>query len=148
MLFLLIFKHFNNKLNTINSIFSYLIYHSGPKIYLPNMVYLCVLISLYLTLCDPMDYSPPGPSFHRTARQEYWSGLLFSSPGDLPDPRIEPRSPALQANSLPSEPPGKSKWYKYVSQIYEIFSYGDHFNSKYSATEPYLAKLVSASNLS
>jgi len=41
------------------------------------------------------------------SRQEYWSGLPFPSPGDLPDPRFEPRSPALQADALPSEPPGK-----------------------------------------
>ena len=40
-------------------------------------------------------------------REEYWSGLSFSSPGDLPDPGIELRSPALQADSLPSELPGK-----------------------------------------
>ena len=40
-------------------------------------------------------------------RKEYWSGFLFPSPGDLPDPGIEPRSPALQAVALPSEPPGK-----------------------------------------
>ncbi|XDA90401.1 hypothetical protein R6Z07F_019997 [Ovis aries] len=40
-------------------------------------------------------------------RQKYWSGLPFPSPGDLPDPRIEPGSHALQADSLPSEPPGK-----------------------------------------
>ena len=39
--------------------------------------------------------------------QEYWSGLRFPSPGDLPNSGIKPRSPALQANSLPSEPPGK-----------------------------------------
>ena len=39
--------------------------------------------------------------------QEHWSGLPFPPPGDLPDPGIEPRPPALQANSLPSEPPGK-----------------------------------------
>ena len=39
--------------------------------------------------------------------QEYWSGLPFPSPGDLPDPRIEPGSPALEANALTSEPPGK-----------------------------------------
>ena len=37
-------------------------------------------------------------------RQEYWSGLPFSSPGDIPDPGIEPGSPALQADSLPSQP--------------------------------------------
>ena len=40
-------------------------------------------------------------------RQESWSGLTFPSPGDLPDPGIEPRSPALQADSLPPEPPRK-----------------------------------------
>ena len=42
------------------------------------------------------------------SRQEYWSGLLFPSPGDLPNPGIEPGSPALQADTLPSEPPGKT----------------------------------------
>ena len=41
------------------------------------------------------------------SRQEYWSGLPFPSSGDLPDPGIEPRSPVLQADVLPSEPPGK-----------------------------------------
>ena len=41
------------------------------------------------------------------SRQEYWSGLPFPSPGDLPDPGIEPGFPALQAEALPSEPPGK-----------------------------------------
>ena len=40
------------------------------------------------------------------SRQEYWSGLPFPFPGDLPDPGIEPMSPAFQADSLPSEPPG------------------------------------------
>ena len=39
--------------------------------------------------------------------QEYWSGLPFSSPEDIPDPGIEPRSPALEADALTSEPPGK-----------------------------------------
>ena len=41
------------------------------------------------------------------SRQEYWSGLLFPSPGDLPNPGIKPWSLALQANALSSEPPGK-----------------------------------------
>ena len=41
------------------------------------------------------------------SRQEYWSGLPFPSPGDLPDPGFAPGSPALQADTLPSEPPGK-----------------------------------------
>ena len=39
------------------------------------------------------------------SRQEYWSGVPFPSPGDLPDPGIKPGSPTLQANALPSEPP-------------------------------------------
>ena len=42
-------------------------------------------------------------------RQEYWNGLLFPSPGDLPDPGIEPGSPALQADSLPAELSGKHR---------------------------------------
>ena len=41
------------------------------------------------------------------SRQEYWSGLPFPSPGDLPDPGIEPRSPTFQEDALTSEPPGK-----------------------------------------
>ena len=49
--------------------------------------------------------APPSIGF---SRQEYWSGLLFPSPGDPPDPGIEPGSPTLQADSLTSEPPGKS----------------------------------------
>ena len=40
------------------------------------------------------------------SRQEYWGGLPFPSPGDLPNPAIKPRSPALQADALTSEPPG------------------------------------------
>ena len=48
--------------------------------------------------------APPSMGF---SRQEDWSGLPFPSPGDLPDPGIERRSPALQADTLTSEPPGK-----------------------------------------
>ena len=43
------------------------------------------------------------------SRQGYWSGLPFPSPGDLPNPGIEPRSPTLQADALPSEPPGRTE---------------------------------------
>ena len=48
--------------------------------------------------------TPPSMGF---SRQEYWSGLPFPSPGDHPNPGIEPGSPALQADVLTSEPPGK-----------------------------------------
>ena len=58
------------------------------------------------TLCNPIDYSPPGSSVHGILQAILWSGLPFPIPGDLPDPRIEPRSPALQADALLSEPPG------------------------------------------
>ena len=60
------------------------------------------------TLCDPMDCSLPGSSLSMEfSRQEYWSGYPFPSAGDLLNPRIELGSPVLQADSLPSEPPGK-----------------------------------------
>ena len=49
------------------------------------------------------------PSFMEFSRQEYWSGLPFPSGGNLPNPGTEPRSPALQADSLSEKPQGKSK---------------------------------------
>ena len=64
----------------------------------------------YLTLCDPMDCSlRQAPLSMGFSRQEDWSGWPFASPGDLPDSGIEPGSPALQADSLPAEPPRKLK---------------------------------------
>ena len=59
------------------------------------------------SFCNSMDCNPPGSSVHGFPRQEYWSGWPFPSPGDLPDPGIKPGFPALQEESLPSEPPGK-----------------------------------------
>ena len=58
-------------------------------------------------LCDPMDCSLPGFSVHGIfqARVPEWFAISFS--GDLPDPGIEPGSPTLQADALPSKPPGK-----------------------------------------
>ena len=55
-------------------------------------------------LCNAMDCGRQAPLPMEFSRQEYWSGLPFPPPGDLPNPGIEPRSPALQADSLPSEP--------------------------------------------
>ena len=69
------------------------------------------------TLCHPMDYSLPCSSVHGFSRQEYWTKLLWSPPGDLPDPGIEYRSPVLQADSLSSEPPGKPLAYKKLHLI-------------------------------
>ena len=50
-----------------------------------------------------MDYSPPGSSVHGFSRQEYWSGVPFPFPGDIPYSGTEPGSPELQADSLPAE---------------------------------------------
>ena len=55
-----------------------------------------------------MDYSPQAPLPMGVPRQEYWSRLPFPSPGDFPNLDIEPGSPALQTDALPSEPLEKS----------------------------------------
>ena len=55
----------------------------------------------------PQTVDHQAPLSTEFSRQEYWSGLPFPSPGDLPDPGIEPRSPALLADALPLEPSGK-----------------------------------------
>ena len=57
------------------------------------------------TLCDPMTVAHQAPPSMEFSRQEYWSGLPFPSPGDPPNPGIEPGPPTLQADALPSEPP-------------------------------------------
>ena len=54
-----------------------------------------------------LDFVVVVPLFMGFSRQEYWSGLPFPSPGDLPDPGIEPRFPTLQADALLSDPPGE-----------------------------------------
>ena len=59
-----------------------------------------------------MDCSLPGSSIHGIFQAEYWSGLPLPSPGHLPDPAIEPGSLTLQADALPSQPPGKLLWYR------------------------------------
>ena len=58
------------------------------------------------------------------SRQEYWSGLPFPSPGDLPDPGIEPGSPTLQADSLGSEPPGNPLAFQIRTQYQEDHAAG------------------------
>ena len=61
-------------------------------------------VRLFATLWTVAYQASPSMGF---SRQEYWSGLPFPSPGDLPDPGIEPGSPTLEADALNSEPPGK-----------------------------------------
>ena len=57
----------------------------------------------WATLATPWTVTCQAPLSMGFSRQEYWSGLPFPYPGDLPDPGIEPRSPALQADSSPTE---------------------------------------------
>ena len=59
------------------------------------------------TVCNPVDYSPPGSSVHGILQARILEWVAISFFRDLPDPGIEPRSPVLQADSLPTEPPGK-----------------------------------------
>ena len=68
-----------------------------------------LVAKLCLTFATPWTVACQAPLFMGFSRQEYWSGLPFPSPGDLPGPRIEPRSPALQADSLLTELHGKSR---------------------------------------
>ena len=65
------------------------------------------LLSRVRLFVTPWTVAYQAPLFMEFSRQEYWSGLPFPSPGDLPDSGIEPGSPTLQADALPSEPPGK-----------------------------------------
>ena len=62
-------------------------------------------VQLFVTTWTVAYQAPPSMGF---SRREYWSGVPFPSPGDLPDPGIKPWSPAFQADALTSEPPGKS----------------------------------------
>ena len=71
---------------------------------------MCVLShSVASDSATPWTAACQAPLFMGFSRQEYWSGLPFPSPGDHSNPAIEPRSPALQADSLLCEPPGKPK---------------------------------------
>ena len=77
----------------------------------------CLVIKSCLTLCYPADWSPPGPLSMGFSRREYWSGLPFPSPGDLPDSGFKPTSPALAGGFITTEPPVRlSKLtHKYIS---------------------------------
>ena len=89
-------------------------------------------LQVCLILCQPMDCSPPGSSVHGFSKQEYWSGLSCPPPGDLPDPGIEPRSPALPEDSLSAEPPGRLSIYICIL-FHILFYYGLLQDIEYSS---------------
>ena len=81
-------------------------------------MYLYVLSSSVVSdsLVSPWTVAFQAPLSMGFPRQEYWNGLPFPSLGDLPKPGMEPRSPTLQADSFPSEPPGKPR-YLYIHRL-------------------------------
>ena len=87
---------------------------SGPPLVSPSLLEtdlpcnVCLVAQLCAALCNPMDRSPPGSSVHGDSPGKNTRvKLSCPPPGDLPNSGIEPRSPALQMDSLPSGPPGK-----------------------------------------
>ena len=76
------------------------------------------LLSRVWVIVTPWTIVCQGPLSMELSRQEFWSGLPFCSLGDLPDPGIKPGFPALQTDSLPSEPPGKPQ-----KSIYALWAF-------------------------
>ena len=86
-------------------------------------------VQLSVTLWTVTYQASPSMGF---SRQEYWSGLPFPSPGDLPDPGIKPGSPALEADTLTSEPPGKEIESKYLT-MHQTASNTELYDMKFSS---------------
>ena len=84
---------------------TYLLNERMRGIFVPECVYVLVLSSVWL-FATPWTLARQAPLSMRFSRWEYWSGQPFPSPGVLSNPGVEPGSPALQADSLPSVPPG------------------------------------------
>ena len=80
-------------------------FHFNPKESESVKVKSLSCVRLFATPWTAAYQAPPSIAF---SRQEYWSGLPFPSPGDLPDPGIKPGFPTLEAEALTSEPPGKA----------------------------------------
>ena len=90
----------------------------------PDVCVCALSLSHVWLFATPWTVAHQPPLFKGFPRQEYLSGLPFPSPGDLPDPGIEPKPPALQADSLPSEPPGKLRLWVLVTvkSLFSLFS--------------------------
>ena len=84
------------------------------SVYLKKMLVTQSCHSLFST---PWTVTHQAPLSMEFSRQEYWNRLPFGSPGDLPDSGMEPESPALKADSLPSEPPGKPNSYLVLCKV-------------------------------
>ena len=103
----------------------------------------CELLSSVQFFVSPWTVACQAPLPMEFSKQEYWSGLPFPAPGDLPHPGIKPRSPALQADSLPSEPPGKPQiqystmllFFKSLAYKNTHSSWNSHWVDDYQLTE-------------
>ena len=107
---------------------SQVLYHLSHQGSLYWSCCVCVSCSVMSDSATPRTVTQEAPVSMEFSRQEYWCGLPFPSPGDLPNPGIKPQSPALQADSLPSEPPGKPilellAHYKYSSIVTDVSCY-------------------------
>ncbi|CAI9180663.1 unnamed protein product [Rangifer tarandus platyrhynchus] len=109
-------EHFSNEMQSVlNQDEHSLLFTWGM-----NHLALTWAISILALLClfaTPWTVALQAPLFMEFSRQEYWSGLPFPPPGELLSPETEPGSPALQADSLPSEPPGKPNIYMFLSTL-------------------------------
>ena len=85
----------------------------------------CCVLRRVLTFGDPMIYSPPDSSVHGISQARILECLPFQSPGNLPDPGIEPKSLTLQTDSLPSEPPAKPIKVKWALKV-------EHWSNRFS----------------
>ena len=88
-----------------------------------SRVYVCVhakSLQSRQTLCDPMDCACQAPLSMGFSRQEYWSGLPFLPPGDIPDPGIKATSPVFTGRFLTTEPPGNPSWVYTYQQIHQV----------------------------
>ena len=109
------------------------------------LLLLCLVTQSCLTLCDHMDCSPPGSFVHGDSPGENIKvGCHALLQGNLPSPGIKPRSPALQADSLPSEPPGKP-WLPSVPSSKTMWEWGResacqaHGESQLLTLQPWLS---------
>ena len=93
---------------------------------------ICWNLNFWL-LATPWTVAEQVPLCMEFSRKEYWSGLLFPSPGDLTDPEIEPGSLALQADSLLSEPPGKTFWNTFIKTSSTVTIQNFKYKRCYSA---------------
>ena len=95
------------EINTVETTFNIILLYCKYSSFTAAAAAAAKSLQSYLTLCDPIDGSPPGSSIMGFSRQEHWSELPFPSPRDLPNPGIKPASSVLAGEFFTTGPPGK-----------------------------------------